>query len=249
MTAGGGLQKSKMQPDDVEVGGQSPDDDAAVRLTYDSLHDLVGPANQICTLAGLLIRQCGSRLGPESADLAALIQASINDLRTFLDGFRMYAQIAGPRARCEPCDGDTLLQASLASLQSLVEDTGAYVTQDALPEIYCDPTQIAFVFTALVENSIKFRSESRPEVHVAAASSEEAWVFSVRDNGIGIDRKYHRRIFEMFRRVHNKQYAGAGVGLTITERIVQGHGGKIWVESELGQGATFYFALPRAAGP
>ena len=234
-----------VQADDV--GAESLAEGATVGLTYDSLHDLVSPANQICTLVGLLIRQYGSRLGPESEDIVGLIQASMEELQSFLEGFRTYAQIAGPRLRCEPCDANSLLAASLAPIQLLLEESGASVTHDALPEIYCDPGQVAFVFTSLLENSIKFRSAPRPEVHVAAPSRDEAWVFSVRDNGIGIDRKHHRRIFEMFRRVHNKRYAGAGVGLAIAQRIVQGHGGKIWVESELGQGATFYFSLPRPA--
>jgi light-regulated signal transduction histidine kinase (bacteriophytochrome) len=240
-------KKITVMPIDVEKSSPPPADDEAVRLTYGSMHDLVSPANQICSLTGLLIRQYGDRLGPDAGEMLDLIQGSVNRLQKLLAGFRTYAQIAGQKAPLQLCDGNDLLTASLSSLKPVIDENGASVTRDDLPELYCDPAQITFVFLSLMENSIKFRSQARPEIHVSAVSDEDMSTLVVRDNGIGIDSRNHRRIFEMFKRVHNERYSGAGVGLAIVERIVQRHGGQIWVDSELGQGATFSFSLPRPA--
>jgi len=101
------------------------------------------------------------------------------------------------------------------------------------------------LFASLMENAIKFRSEHQPEIHVSAAEKKNDWIFSVRDNGIGIDPRYSDRIFGMFRRIHNEGYPGAGVGLAIARQIIEQHGGRIWVESRPGRGATFFFSLPQ----
>lgn len=221
--------------------------EAEIVLTYGSLHDLSGPANQVCTLAGLLLKQYGDRMGPEAQAICDLLQGSVTRLQNLLAGVRTYAQIIGRQVPFALLDANALLAGSFSSLQALIDKTGAQITSDHLPQVYGDAAQIGYVFTALLENAIKFRAERRPEIRVSANSYDQMWVLGVQDNGIGIDSKNQTRIFELFKRVHNEKYPGAGVGLAIADRIVQRHGGKIWVESEIGSGSTFYFSLPRQA--
>ena len=138
-----------------------------------------------------------------------------------------------PRSR--RCDANLLLAAALELVRPAIDRSGAQVTHDALPGLYCDPTQISQTFANLIDNSIKFRGESRPEIHVSAQADGDAWIYSFRDNGMGIDPRHSERIFGVFKRIHNDGYPGAGVGLAIAKKIVEGHGGRIWVESALGR--------------
>jgi light-regulated signal transduction histidine kinase (bacteriophytochrome) len=153
--------------------------------------------------------------------------------------------------RCQPArdlEANSILAAATVMIQQAITASNALVTHDELPEVHCDPTQICFVFASLIENSIKFRSEQRPQIHVSARLEENDRVlFSVRDNGIGVDPKYSDRIFGVFKRVHNDAYPGAGIGLAIAKRIIERHGGRIYVISQPGRGATFSFTLPRSA--
>jgi len=126
-----------------------------------------------------------------------------------------------------------------------MEESGALITNDRLPEVSADESQLLQLFQNLLANSIKFRSEHNPRIHVAATRQEDEWRFSVSDNGIGIESEYYERIFVLFQRLHPASaYPGTGIGLTICKKIVSRHGGRIWVESELGKGSTFYFTLP-----
>jgi len=119
------------------------------------------------------------------------------------------------------------------------------ITRDPLPTAQADDTQMVQLFQNLIGNAIKFRGEKPPQIHVGAAPRDEAWLFYARDNGIGLDPQYANRIFLIFQRLHGKsEYAGTGIGLAICKRIVERHSGRIWVESQLGQGSTFYFTLP-----
>ena len=127
----------------------------------------------------------------------------------------------------------------------IIKEKKATISHDTLPEVMVDSTQLIQVFQNLILNGIKFHSEEAPKIHIAAEKKANEWVFSVQDNGIGIDPQYSKRIFEIFKRLHTREkYSGTGIGLAICKRIVEGHGGRIWVESELGKGSTFYFTLP-----
>jgi light-regulated signal transduction histidine kinase (bacteriophytochrome) len=129
-----------------------------------------------------------------------------------------------------------------------VQESGATVTRDLLPTAVADGAQLCQVFRNLIGNAIKFRGETPPRIHVSAEKQGAEWLFAVRDNGIGIDPKYGERIFVVFQRLHNRnEHAGNGIGLAICKRIVERHGGRIWVESQAGEGSTFYFTLPAAA--
>jgi len=119
------------------------------------------------------------------------------------------------------------------------------VTHDPLPEVMADPIQLSQLLQNLISNAIKFRREEKPSIHISALRKEKEWVFSVSDNGIGIPAEYSEGIFEIFQRLHNKkEYPGTGIGLATCKKIVERHGGHIWVESEPGEGSTFYFTIP-----
>jgi chemotaxis family two-component system sensor kinase Cph1 len=157
-------------------------------------------------------------------------------------------RIVGRREPYRHFDSATILTGALAIMQQAIERNEALVTHGPLPEVFGDPNQICHLFSSLIENSIKFRSQCRPEIRVNAVPLENHWLFSICDNGIGIDPKNSDRIFGVFKRVHNDAYPGAGMGLAIAKRIVELHRGRIWVESHLGEGATFLFALPCDTG-
>jgi chemotaxis family two-component system sensor kinase Cph1 len=132
-----------------------------------------------------------------------------------------------------------------ANLRMTIEESNAEVTSDSLPTVMGDQTQLAQLFQNLISNAIKFQDEEKtPEVHVGAERQNGEWLFSVRDNGVGIDPQYAERIFVIFQRLHGRtEYSGTGIGLAVCKKIVERHGGKIWVESEPGKGSTFYFTL------
>jgi light-regulated signal transduction histidine kinase (bacteriophytochrome) len=229
------------------AGGGWADSDCSVPLNADALHDLVGPVNQMRSMADLILKRHRPSLDDETEALFGFMQASSDRLQNLLTGLRTYMRIVGHQTPCRHFDANAILAGALATIQPGIDRNDAQVTHDPLPEVYGDPNQICYTFATLVENSIKFRGESRPEIHVAAGEAENGWLFSVRDNGIGIDSRHHDRIFGVFKRVHNDAYPGPGIGLAIARRIVERHGGRIWVESHLGQGATFFFELPRVA--
>jgi light-regulated signal transduction histidine kinase (bacteriophytochrome) len=144
---------------------------------------------------------------------------------------------------------ENALKEALTNLGATVEESGAVVTHDSLPVINTDDTQLALVFQNLVGNAIKYRSAEVPHVHVSATKNGgKEWIFSVRDNGLGIDSQYFERIFILFQRLHGRaEFEGTGIGLAICKKILERLGGRIWVESQPKKGSTFYFALPERA--
>ena len=147
----------------------------------------------------------------------------------------------------EVVPAEAALAEALANLQLAVKESQAVVTQDPMPTVRGDPSQIARLFQNLIGNALKFRGDSPPRVHVGVTRLNDGWQFAVRDNGIGIAPEFFDRIFVIFQRLHTqKQYPGTGLGLAICKRIVERHGGRIWVESAPGRGTTFHFTLPAA---
>jgi light-regulated signal transduction histidine kinase (bacteriophytochrome) len=146
-------------------------------------------------------------------------------------------------------DSNTVLQQTLAGLAEAIRESGATVTHDVLPQIYIGEAHLQQVLQNLISNAIKYRAEEPPKIHIFASNVGAAWQFSVKDNGIGIDPQYKEKIFGVFKRLHRDQkYSGTGVGLAICQRVVERYGGRIWVESSVGRGATFHFTIPRYAG-
>jgi two-component system, chemotaxis family, sensor kinase Cph1 len=144
-----------------------------------------------------------------------------------------------------PTDCEVLLDRVLGDLRVAIEESGAVVTHDPLPIVRADEIQIGQLLQNLIGNAIKFCNQAPPLVHVSGKRNGKAWIFSIRDNGIGIDPQYGERIFVIFQRLHKREeYQGTGIGLAVCKKIVERHGGRIWVESEPDKGATFYFTLP-----
>jgi len=168
------------------------------------------------------------------------MQLLIQDLLTYSPLGRLQKELS-------PIDCETLLQQVVHTLQPMIEAQGALVTHDPLPTVTADHGQFVQLFQNLIGNAIKFHGEQPPHIHVGVARRDHAWVFSVRDNGIGIEPQHADRIFRMFQRLQSRgAFPGTGIGLAICQKIVRHHGGRIWVESQPGQGATFHFTIPEA---
>jgi light-regulated signal transduction histidine kinase (bacteriophytochrome) len=220
--------------------------ECVVELNADSLHDLVGPANQMRTMAELILKRNRARLDKETEDLFGFLETASDNLDKLLTGLRTYMHVMGGQASLRRFDANAALAGAIATVQESIDRVGARLTCDPLPEIYGDPNQISYAFASLLENSIKFGGERSPEIHIAGAEIENGWEFCVRDTGIGIDPRQHDKIFGVFKRVHKDEFPGAGMGLAIAKRVVERHGGRIWVESRLGEGAAFFFTLAAA---
>ena len=194
------------------------------QLSCELLAERYGPA-----------RREGRRFIAFAVDGAARMQGLINDLLR-------YSASAPRRERLEPMDRRRARRRW--PIWQAIDESGAVVTHDDLPAVPADPTQLVQLFQNLIGNALKFR-DGTPRVHVAAERNGEDWLFSVRDNGIGIEPEYVERIFLIFQRLHTRdKYPGTGIGLAICKKIVERHGGRIWVESRPGQGSTFLFTLP-----
>ena len=175
-----------------------------------------------------------------AVDGARRMQQLINDLLA-------YSRVGTRGRQFQPTDCAVVFDAAVANLNTRIRESGTVVTRDPLPAVMADEGQLVQLLQNLIDNSIKFQGEQLPQVHVSAEQEGEHWVFSVRDNGIGIDPKYFDRIFVIFQRLDRDKYPGTGIGLAIAKKIVERHGGRIWIESQPGEGSTVYFTI-RAKG-
>jgi light-regulated signal transduction histidine kinase (bacteriophytochrome) len=173
-----------------------------------------------------------------AVDGAHRMQQLISDLLT-------YSRITSRGKKPQPVSMQEVFDQTVANLRNVIAETGAEITHDSLPEVIGDETQFGQLLMNLFSNAMKFRSEQAPRIHLGVRQEGARWVFSVRDNGIGIDSGSFERIFQVFQRLHTRQKCpGSGIGLAICKRIVERHGGSIWLESQVGQGSTFYFTVP-----
>jgi light-regulated signal transduction histidine kinase (bacteriophytochrome) len=156
-----------------------------------------------------------------------------------------YSRIGTKGKPPQRIDCEQILDQTVRNLRAAVADAGAVITHDPLPTVPADDTQLLQVFQNLIGNAIKFRRDEPPQIHLSAVKNKNEWIFSVKDNGIGIESRHLDRIFVIFQRLHKRsQYHGTGMGLAIVKKVVERHGGRVWVESEFGSGTTFYFTIP-----
>lgn len=199
----------------------------------------------------LLSRRYQGKLDQEADEFIGYAVDGAKRMQNLISGLLAYSRINMPGKAMSLVDSEHCFLTALANLESVVRDSGAAVTHQGLPALTGDPMQLTQLFQNLLANSLKFRSEQAPRVHVTAEREEDGeWRFCVQDNGIGIDAQFHERVFGMFQRLNGPaRYAGSGIGLALCQRIVERHGGRIWVESKPEQGAAFCFTLPDHAGP
>jgi PAS domain S-box-containing protein len=217
------------------------------QFAYVASHDLREPLRMVSSYVQLLARRYKGKLDSDADDFIAFAVDGASRMQGLISDLLTYSRVSTHGKPFEPTDCEAVIDRVAVNLQVQIEESQATITRDALPTVVADPTQLVQLFYNLIGNAIKFRSsERRPEIHVGAQVTDGNWLFMVRDNGIGIDPQHADRIFIIFQRLHSKDaYPGTGLGLAVAKKIVERHGGRIWVESEPGTGATFYFTIPR----
>ncbi len=208
-------------------------------------HDLQEPLRMVTSYAQLLKRRYQGKLDTDAEEIIAYAVDGATRMQRLINDLLAYSRVGTQGKALEPIDCEAVFGRALANLRMAVEESGATVTHDPLPRVLGDASQLGQLLQNLIGNALKYRGEKPPQVHVGVARQDGAWLFSVTDNGIGIDPKYHDRIFLIFQRLHTREeYPGTGIGLALCKRIVERHGGRIWVESRPGGGATFSFTIP-----
>lgn len=209
-------------------------------------HDLQEPLRMVASYTQLLARRYKGRLDSDADEFIDFAVEGAVQMQRLISDLLAYSRVGSRGSPLVPTSCEVVLARTLANLQVAVEESAAVITHDPLPSVDGDMVQLVQLFQNLIANAIKFRSQEPPQIHIGAREAGEEWIFSVRDNGIGIDPKDFDRIFVIFQRLHGKmEYPGTGIGLTICKKIVERHKGRIWVDSQPGRGATFLFALPR----
>lgn len=216
------------------------------KFAYVASHDLQEPLNQVANYVQLLEMRYDQQLDQDAKEFIDFAVEGVSLMQTLIDDVLAYSKVDLKGVEWQLTQVETSLNQALSNLRSRISETDAVITYDAMPTIVADGTQLMQMFQNLIGNAIKFRKPHvSPRIHITAERQEEEWLFSVQDNGIGIDPQFSDRIFVIFQRLHTRdEYAGSGMGLAICKKIVECHRGRIWVDSQLGQGATFYFTIP-----
>jgi PAS domain S-box-containing protein len=214
------------------------------RFAYVAAHDLQEPLRSVSSFLQLLQRKYKGRLEADADEYIQFAVDGAHRMKQLIGDLLAYSRLNGDARPMELAPLDGMVDIALENLRGVIQESGAKITRDLLPDVEVDGAQVAQVFQNLIGNAIKFRGDRAPEIHVGAKRSGPGWTITVRDNGIGIDSKYAERIFVIFQRLNGQKYPGSGIGLTVSRKIVEHHRGRIWVESTPGEGATFSFTIP-----
>jgi len=214
------------------------------QFAYIASHDLQEPLRMIASYIQLIEEDYKEKLDADADQYIAFAVEGAKRMQTLIEDLLAYSRVGTRGEPLMPTSMKSALSEAIANLEVAIEESHAVVTHDQLPTVLGDESQLIQLFQNLVGNAIKFKSDDAPTIHVGVEETKDDWVFSVRDNGIGIDMKYAERIFTVFQRLHSREeYAGTGIGLAVVKKIVERHGGRIWVESTPAKGSTFYFTL------
>ncbi len=215
------------------------------QFAYVASHDLQEPLRMVASYTQLLARRYKGKLDSDADEFIGYAVDGATRMQRLINDLLAYSRVTSQGKAFELVDCNQLLEDVLRTLRLAIEESRAVVTHDALPKVMADSGQLAQLFQNLVSNGIKFHGAELPRVHVSAERRNHEWLFSVRDNGIGVDPQFADRIFVIFQRLHDREeYPGTGIGLALCKKIVERHGGNIWVESQPGRGATFFFTIP-----
>ncbi len=213
-------------------------------FAYIASHDLQEPLRSVAGSCQLLRRRYGDKLDKQAMEFIDFAVAGAKRMEELINDLLTYSRVSTNAKELETVALDQVIQDVISNLRTAISDSGAEVTSDPLPSMKLDPWQVGQLFQNLIANSLKFHGTESPKVHISAVETSGTWEFAVRDNGIGIDPKYFDRIFVVFKRLHSRdEYPGTGIGLASCKKIVERHGGTIWVESTVGRGTTFRFTL------
>jgi PAS domain S-box-containing protein len=228
------------------VGELKRSNDELEHFAYVASHDLQEPLRMVASYTQLLAKRYKGRLDSDADDFIAFAVDGSNRMQRLINDLLAYSRAGASVDPPRRISSEAALQLALTNLQATITESAAVVTHDSLPLVTMDDTQLTQVFQNLIGNAVKYRSKEVPRVHVSAISTTGTeWVFSVRDNGLGIEPQYFEKIFVLFQRLHGRgEFAGTGIGLAICKKMLERMGGRIWVESQASNGATFHFAVP-----
>ena len=219
------------------------------QFAYVASHDLQEPLRMVTAYLSLLDRKYKGELDAQAKEYIDHAVDGGARMRRLIDDLLAYSRVGTTAKPPAPVDMKEVVEGTIKMLQTSIDESKADIYIEPMPTITADGPQMLQVMQNLIANAVKFHGHERPMVHISAKEGAKEWIFSIKDNGIGLNVEYADKIFQMFQRLHNQdQYPGTGVGLAITKKIVERHGGRIWVESEEGKGATFYFTIPKSGG-
>lgn len=214
-------------------------------FAYVASHDLREPLRMITSFLQLLERRYNDKLDQDANEFIGFAVDGAKRLNDMINDLLEFSQVTSKERENQKVNLEYVIEETLINLKVQIQENNAVITHERLPVVNGDEKLLVNLFQNLIGNAIKYRSEKNPEIHISFKQEEHQYLFSVRDNGIGIDSEHLNRIFTIFQRLHrNDEYGGTGIGLAIVEKILDQHGGKIWAESELGLGTTFYFTIP-----
>jgi len=216
------------------------------QFAYSASHDLQEPIRNVVVYSEVVAKRYHALLDADGQQFLGFLAEGGRRLALLINDLLAYTRAGVAERSMTPVDSSAVLQHTLSGLAEAIRESGALITHDPLPEIPMGEAHLQQVFQNLISNALKYRKEETPRIHVSAVKHGTGWRFSVQDNGIGIEPQFKEKIFGVFKRLHRDQkYAGTGIGLAICQRVVGRYGGRIWVESEPGKGAIFFFTVPQ----